>query len=341
MDKVMQRIGHLKESFLSFANLYAAYKKAYRGTKSYQSYAFAFNADRELLLLQSELTGGAYEPGNYNYFTIKEPKERTISVAPFRDRVVHHALVNVIEPVYEKRFIYDSYATRKEKGAHRAIARAQYFLRKTRWYLKMDVRKYFDSIDHRILNAIIRRKIKDPYILNLCEKIIAKGGSGLKGLPIGNLTSQFFANVYLDVFDHYIKDEVKIKGYARYMDDFCIFDESKETLKLYRDRIKIFLNEKLRLEAKESATLINSRLHGLPFLGVRIFSGQIRLITENFNRSYKKLMTNEWQYQNNRILYEKYSSSMQSLTAHLNYWGSNLLKSRLYTGTVSKAAPTA
>jgi RNA-directed DNA polymerase len=177
---------------------------------------------------------------------------------------------------------------------------------------------FFDFIDHSVLNAIIRRKIKDPYILNLCEKITAKGGSGLKGLTIGNLTSQFFANVHLDVFDHYVKDALKINGYVRYMDDFCIFNESKETLKLHRDRIKIFLNEKLRLEAKESATLINSRLHGLPFLGVRIFPGRISLIKENFRRSYKKLTTNEWQYQNNRILYEKYSSSMQSLTAHLN-----------------------
>jgi retron-type reverse transcriptase len=337
----MQRVGNLKESFLSFANLYVAYKKAYRGTKSYQTYAFAFNVDRELLLLQSELAGGTYEPGNYNYFTIKEPKERIISVAPFRDRVVHHALVNIIEPIYEKRFIYDSYATRKEKGTHKAIARAQYFLRKDRRYLKMDVRKYFDSIDHEVLKTIIRKKIKDTYILNLCGKIISKGGSGLKGLPIGNLTSQFFANVYLDVFDHYIKDELKIRGYVRYMDDFCIFDTSKEMLKLLRDKIKIFLNEKLRLEVKESATLINSALHGLPFLGVRIFPGRIRLIRENFRRSYTKLMANEWKYQNGYILYEKYSSSMQSLTAHLNYWGNKLLKSRLYTGTVSKADPTA
>ena len=290
----MQRVGKLKESFLSFENLYAAYKKAYRGTKNYQAYAFAFDADRELLKLKQELTDGTYEPGNYNYFTIKEPKERIIAVSPFRDRVVHHALVNVIEPIYEKRFIFDSYATRKEKGTHKAIARAQYFLRKNGRYLKMDVRKYFDSIDHSVLNVILQRKIKDPYILDLCGKIIAKGGSGIKGLPIGNLTSQFFANVYLDVFDHYIKDDLKVKGYVRYMDDFCIFDPNKETLKEQRDKIKIYLSEKLRLEVKESATLINGKLHGLPFLGVRIFPGIIRLITENFNRSYKKFKTRQW-----------------------------------------------
>lgn len=336
----MQRIGSLKESFLSFENLYTAYKKAYRGTKSYQSYGFAFNADREILLLQSELANGSYEPGNYTCFTIKEPKERVISVAPFRDRVVHHALVNVIEPIYEKRFIYDSYATRKEKGTHKAIGRAQGFLRERPWFLKMDVKKYFDSIDHNALNTIIKRKIKDCFILNLCGKIIAKGGNGLKGLPIGNLTSQFFANVYLDVFDHYIKDELKVKRYLRYMDDFCVFDSCKKTLKKLRSDITLFLNENLRLEVKEPATLINSALHGLPFLGVRVFPNLIRLKRENFIRSYNKLKTREWQRRKDYISYNEYSSSMQSLTAHLNYYGNNLLKSRLYTGAVSKAAPT-
>lgn len=337
----MQRAGSLKEGFLSFENLYAAYKKAYRGTKSYQSYAFAFNADQELLLIQRELMAGSYNPGDYSYFTIYEPKKRTISVARFRDRVVHHALVNVLEPIYENRFIYDSYATRKGKGTHKAILRAQRFMRKNRWYLKMDIRKYFDSIYHAILNAILARKIKDPFILDLCRKIIAKGGDGAKGLPIGNLTSQFFANVYLDLFDHFIKDKLRITGYVRYMDDFCVFDSDRNSLMELRDKITFLLQERLRLEVKENAVLINSRLHGLPFLGVRIFPNLVRIKRENFNRSYAKLKTREWQYKNGLITYEAYSSSMQSLTAHLTYYGNNLLKSRLYTGAVSYAAPTA
>ncbi len=247
---------------------------------------------------------GSYNPGDYSYFTIYEPKKRTISVVPFRDRVVHHALVNVLEPIYENRFIYDSYATRKGKGTHKAILRAQRFMRKNRWYLKMDIRKYFDSIYHAILNAILARKIKDPFILDLCRKIIAKGGDGRRGLPIGNLTSQFFANVYLDLFDHFIKDKLRITGYVRYMDDFCVFDSDRNSLMELRDKITFLLQERLRLEVKENAVLINSRLHGL-------------------------------------ITYEAYSSSMQSLTAHLTYYGNNLLKSRLYTSAVSYAAPTA
>lgn len=196
----MQRVGNLKENLLSFENLYFAYKKAFKSTKNYSSYKFTFNLDRELLKLQNELAKGIYIPGDYRYFKIFDPKEREISVAEFRDRVVHHSLVNIFEPIYEKRFIYDSYATRKNKGTHKAISRAQTFLLKNHWFLKMDIRKYFNSINHEILNKILAGKIKDMFILDLCEKIIRKGGDGKTGLPIGNLTSQFFANVYLCIF---------------------------------------------------------------------------------------------------------------------------------------------
>jgi RNA-directed DNA polymerase len=202
----MRRIGNLKCSFLSFENLFRAYKKAFKSTKNYEACIFTFNIEKELLLLQEELDTGNYLPGDYRYFTILDPKKREISVAPFRDRVVHHTLINILEPLYEKRFISASYATRKNKGTHKAIAKAQQLQRNNHWYLKMDVRKYFGSINHKILLRIIKRKIKDPFVIFLCKTIIAKGGDGITGLPIGNLTSQFFANVYLDIFDHFIKD---------------------------------------------------------------------------------------------------------------------------------------
>jgi retron-type reverse transcriptase len=331
----MQRVGGLKEKFLFFENLYTAYKKAYLVTKSYSSYKFAFHVEKELFLLQKELSENTYVPGDYFYFTIQDPKERVISVAQFRDRVVHHALVNILEPIYEKRFIFDSYATRKEKGTHKAILCAQGFLCKNHWYLKMDIRKYFDSINHKVLNTVIERKIKDRYILDLCRKIIAKGGDGIKGLPIGNLTSQFFANVYLDVFDHYIKDDKSVKYYVRYMDDFCIFSNDKELLKELYKEVVIFLDDKLKLDVKDTATLINTSLHGLPFLGVRIFPKMIRLKKENFKRSFSKLKTREWEYGKGFIDYNRYTSSMQSLIAHMNYYGNNLLQRRLYNGAIS------
>jgi len=162
----------------------------------------------------------------------------------------------------------------------------------------MDIKKYFSSINHEILNYIISRKIKDRFILELCKIIIAKGGNGTIGLPIGNLTSQFFANVYLDVFDHFIKERLRIKPYIRYMDDFCFFSNWKPHLKDLRFIVAEYLENNLSLKLKDSATLINSKMHGLPFLGVRIFSNMVRYKKENFKRSYQKLKKREWEYKN-------------------------------------------
>ena len=144
----MRRIGNLREPFLSFSNLYTAWKKAFRSTKTAKAYEYSFHLERNLFALHAELSSGLYFPGNYRYFSITDPKERIISVAPFKDRIVHHALVNILELVYERCFFCHSYATRKNKGTHKAITRAQTYLRKNRWYLKMDIAKYFDSIDH-------------------------------------------------------------------------------------------------------------------------------------------------------------------------------------------------
>jgi hypothetical protein len=327
----MRRSGGLKEQFISFENFYRAYKKAYRATKNY---AFAFHVDRELLRLQDEFANNQYVPGEYRYFTIAEPKIRVIAVAPFRDRVVHHALVQVLEPIFEKRFIYDSYATRKGKGVHKAVARARSFLRKHPWYLKMDIRHYFASINHESLIRLISRVIKDPFIMELCGAIIGRGagpeGPGGTGLPIGNLTSQFFANVYLNAFDHYVQEVLRIPAYLRYMDDFCLFAGEKELLQHHKPMAEQFLRDTLKLEAKPRATLMNNRLHGLPFLGVRIYPNMIRHRRENFKRSMTRLKQREWEYRNGMIDYRYYSASMQSLTAHLAFYGNNLLKSILY-----------
>jgi len=287
----MQRIGNLREDFLSFENLRLAFGKAFRGTRNHTACKFAFHLEKELFSLQNELATGAYMPGEYRYMAIETPKKRTIAIASFRDRVVHHSLVNVLEGVYEKRFIYDSYATRKEKGTHKAIKRAQVFMRKNQWYLKMDIRKYFASIDHEILLGILQRTIKDKCIIELSRKIIHMGGDGITGLPIGNLTSQFFANVYLDILDHYAKDRLRMKYYLRYMDDFCFFSNDKQTLKDLKHDVTKYLWSTLKLLPKESATLINERIHGLPYLGVRIWPSMVRIkkkILTLVSRSSKK-----------------------------------------------------
>lgn len=236
----------------------------------------------------------------------------------------------VLEDWYEQRFIYHSYATRKGKGTHKAIQTAQRYAKQNKYFLKMDIQKYFASIDHQILMNTLELKIKDKYILDLCSKIILKGGDNNCGLPIGNLTSQFFANVYLDLLDHFLKDKLKAKYYLRYMDDFCVFSNIKEELLAFKLQIVNFLDKELKLTPKKSATMLNYTQQGLPFLGVRIYPNLIRYKKENFNRSFNKLKKREYEYSHNLISYDTYISSMQSLISVLTHYGNNLLNSKLY-----------
>jgi RNA-directed DNA polymerase len=314
----MQRIGYLYEQVIDFANLYTAFYQALRGSGNKTSgHKFFYNLENELVILKKELAERTYTPQAYRYFKTYDPKEREIAVAPFRDRIIHHAIVKVIEPLYERVFIFDSYATRKNKGTHKAIKKAQQYLKANNWYLKMDVKKFFDSIDHQIMLRIIEQKIKDSSLLELIAKIIKNGGKNGKGLPIGNLTSQFFANVYLDRLDHYVKDKLAVKYYLRYMDDSLIFSNNKEYLKEYRKKMEIFLKKELELELKEAATFINSRLNGLSFLGTRIFPNLIRIRTENLKRTIKKMKNRQYKYKNGFISEEKYLQSMQSMIGYL------------------------
>ena len=221
---------------VSWENLLSAYCKC-RRRKRYkpQAAAFHFAWERNLQRLQWELVTGAYHPGKYRHFHIREPKRRKISAAPFRDRVVHHAIVRVLEPLFERRFIFDSYACRRGKGTHRALDRAQGYLRRHRYYLKTDIVRFFPNVDHQLLLDLLAHHLRDEHLLSLIGTIVASGigvldeeatgdyfpGDDLfavlrpRGLPIGNLTSQFFANVLLDPIDHFIKEELRVPGYVR------------------------------------------------------------------------------------------------------------------------------
>ena len=205
----------------------------------------------------------------------------------------------------------------------------------------MDICRYFESIHHAILEDILRCKIKDRFILELCAKIIAKGGDGAKGLPIGNLTSQFFANVYLDILDHHVKENLRVGHYLRYMDDFCLFAKEKGRLKDLRDVLETYLKKRLDLTVKVRATMLNTATYGLPFLGVRIFPSVIRVKRANFKRSYRKLQKREAEYRKGLIDDRQYDCSVQSLVSHLRYWNSKALMRTIITGTESKAARTA
>lgn len=314
----MKRHNHLIGHFASFANLLAAAKKARSGTShKRETQRFAFHLEPELFRLQEELLSGAYQPQPYRYFQIHDPKERTISVASFRDRVVHHALVNVLEPIYERSFIHDSYATRKDKGTHRAIARAQCFLKKTGWFWKTDIDKYFDSICHDRLLALLERKIKDKRLLEVAARIIHNSSGEGRGLPIGNLTSQFFANVYLNGFDHFVKEQLRQPYYLRYMDDFVIFNENKTALKTLRQPVEAYLHDALGLRLKASATFLNSSANGLTFLGRRIFPGTVRLAHPNGRRMLRRMALKQRDFENGKISEEQFLQSMNSYWAQL------------------------
>lgn len=321
----MKRVGNLFEKTISFSNLTLAAKTARQGCgRSMETARFFYRLEPELLHLQKELRKGRYIPGGHRYFKVYDPKERTIAVAPFRDRVVHHALVNILEPIYERCFIFDTYATRKAKGTHAAVSRAQYFLRKNRWYLKADIHKYFDSVDHDILLTIIRRKIKDDRLNDVLEGIIRKTPTFGKGLPIGNLTSQFLANVYLDALDHRIKDHWSAKHYLRYMDDFVLFSNKKADLLNLRQRIQRFLWRELQLELKPGGVWLNQAGHGLSFLGVRIFRGAIRHRSENKRRSLKRMHNKVQDWIDGKIDEDALAASLTSALGHLRHFSPGL-----------------
>jgi len=320
------------DSIIEFRNLLQAYRKASRANNNkYKAYKFFFNLEKELLTLGYDLNNDCYSPGKLTKFKIYDPKEREISAAPMRDRVVYHAIFNLLEPVFERYMIADSYACRKGKGSHAAVKRAQSFLRCSKWYLKADIRKYFESIDHEVLMKVLSGRIKDDRTLNLFRNIIGVGES-TKGLPIGNLTSQHFANLYLSKFDHYVKDFLGIKSYLRYKDDFVIFHNDKEYLKKMLVKIRVFLQNDLKLVLKEKAVFINKDQNGLSFLGWRIYTTTIRIRRQNFARSVKKIRKRLVEFSNGIIDDEKLQQSLASIEGHSGYFDSRQLLKIFFRG---------
>jgi len=293
----VKRHRHLYPRVWDFDNLYRAYRRARQGKRGKPPAAsFEFNLEEELVRLQEELQDKSYRAGPYCSFTIHEPKRRLISAAPFRDRVVHHALCQIIEPLFERQFIHDSYANRVGKGTHWALDRCQQFARRYGCVLQADVRQFFPSIDHAILGDILARTIADDDVLWLVERILESGigvlseeydmqwfpgddlfaASRPRGLPIGNLTSQFWANVYLNPFDHFVKRELRCPAYLRYVDDMLFFGDDKEQLHGWRGAA-IERLAGLRLTLHENQAQVYPVAEGIPFLGFRVYPTHRRL----------------------------------------------------------------
>lgn len=305
-----------------------AFYAAAQGKKNQSVVAwFNYNLSRTIFALQNELQQKNYCPGPYTTFYVYDPKKRLISAAPFRDRVVHHALCNIIEPIFERTFIYDSYANRLGKGTHAAIERFQYYARKYPYVLKCDIKKFFPSVDHAILKQEIRWKVACPDTLWLIDLIIDNSnaqephlvwfpGDDLltpavrrRGLPIGNLTSQFWANVYLNRFDHYIKEELQVPGYIRYVDDFVLFSHSKSDLIAWKSCLEKWLAA-LRLVPHPDKTHIHQTSKGVSFLGFKAWP-DYRVPLKAKTRRFERHLT--------AVLSDK-ECSKKDLEATLNSW---------------------
>ena len=267
---IMKRSGELFQRITEFNNLRSAYLKAVKGKRLTPSgILFDMDADSKLHEIQANLQEGKYKLGKYTQFKIYDPKERLITAAAFDERIIHHAVMNILEPVFERQYIFHTYACRKGKGTHQAI---QYAVNKAKfcpYYLKLDIRKYFDNIDHHILKQMLLKIIKDKRCLILLFDIIdSYEVESNKGLPIGNLTSQFFANLYLSSVDHFILEKLKPFGYERYMDDMLIFMSTKKEFDYLYSSILQFCYELLNLELKEP--VYGACKDGIHFLGCKI-----------------------------------------------------------------------
>ena len=317
----MKRIGNLFEQTCDFAHLLKSAKKARMGCGwTEETTKFFFHLEPELITLQREMLDGSYRPGAYRFFEVRDPKRRTIAVAPFRDRVAHHSVVAVMEPIFEPCFIHDSYATRKGKGTHLAVEKTQSFCRRWPWYMRMDVEKFFDSVNHDILLRLVARKIKDQRFLDLLTHIVRNASLSDIALPIGNLTSQFLANIYLNPLDHLIKDQWRVPGYLRYMDDFVVFAEEKADLLWMRSRVEDFLSDQLRLRLKPTGTWINRTSHGLSFVGWRIFPHHIRQRSKTRKRSLQRLNERMVQWRAGAVDDNGLASSLNSIIGHIRHF---------------------
>jgi len=340
----MKRHGNLFETIAAFDNLELAYRKAVRG-KRYRPAELKFyaNLEESLIQIQNELIWGSYEPKPYRTFTVYEPKERVIYAAAFRDRVVHHAIMNVIEPIWEGVFIADSYACRSEKGTHAGVERLGVMLQSAnaRWgkvyCLKGDVAKFFPSINHHVLMGIVRRKIKCSNTLSLLEKIIFATGDQADpeshNLPIGNLISQWCANLYLNELDQFAKHHLMANHYIRYMDDFVILHHDKTVLWDWLREIETLFVVRLKLRLN-SKTSIFPVAQGIDFLGYRIWQDRRLLRKSSSRRMVRRLKKLQALFAAGKVSLGRISASIRSWVAHCDHCDSWRVKGRVMRGAV-------
>ncbi len=332
----MKSYNNLYGQIFSMGNLTLAWRKARKGkTKSYDVIKFEKDIERNLLQLHYELKNKTYIPREMKTFVLRDPKTRIISKSDFRDRIVHHALVNVIGHISESRFIYDSCANQKGKGTLFALKRFDLFKRKVTknfsscgFCLKADIRHYFQEVDHAILLDIITRKICDSDVIWLIERILEHGSffsCNKHGMPLGNLTSQFFANIYLNELDYFVKHELRIRYYIRYVDDFVILHSSRKKLEEWREKIDLFLIDNLKLKLHPEKSKIVSLYRGVDFVGFRNFNYFRLLRKRNLRNMVRKIM----KFRANDIWFGKLLDSFNGWEAYAMWSNSYNLRKKL------------
>lgn len=279
---------------MSLPNIWSSWYRFRTGKKrTYQLDIFTYFLEKNLYLLCQELTTGTYKHGSYSTFSLTDTKKRTISVACTRDKVIHRLLYDYLNDIFDKTFIYDAWSCREGKGLFKATKRAQSFLLKYRYaYVwRGDITKFFDSVDQKVLKELISRKINDELTLNFITSIIDSYSSTApgKGMPIGNLISQIFTNIYLHEFDWYVMHTIKPLAYMRYGDDFLLVGDTLETVSLMRNTLIAFLSEKLKVKIHTKNNIIIPAREGVHFLGCDIFPTGRRLKKRVYNRILERL----------------------------------------------------
>lgn len=328
------------EKIVSVDNLLEAWKEFERGKKNRKDIQeFSLNLMDNIFSLHRDLFNHTYKHGGYQAFKINDPKPRDIHKAAVRDRLLHHAIYRILYPFFDRIFIADSYSCRIGKGTHRAINRFRSFTYKvsrnntrTCWILKCDIRKFFASIEHDILLSILREYIPDRNIIWLIENVVESFSSENNkniGLPLGNLTSQLFVNIYMNKFDQFVKHKLKIKYYIRYCDDFVIFSEDKDWLENIISPIKIFLRERLRLELHPDKVFIKTLVSGMDFLGMMNFFGHRVLRTKTKKRMLRNIEKKHFLLREELILKENFNQSLQSYLGILAHCRGHKIESEI------------
>lgn len=342
------------DDLISIENLFQAWDEFVKGKRKKRDVLeFSRKLEDNLFKLHHRLKNKTYRHGGYEDFYVQDPKRRHIHKASVEDRIVHHLLYKYLYNIFDKTFIHDSYSCRLNKGTHKGVKRLEYFARKvsrnyTRpcWTLKLDIKKFFSSVDHKILIGLLKRKIKDKDILDLLVRVLTSFNTNdedrsfavaqndnssfqplglthgkVRGIPLGNLTSQIFANIYLNELDQFVKQKLRIKYYLRYADDFIILSDNKEDISLYIDISYKFLSEELKLELHPKKIVIRNLRWGIDFLGYIVLPHYILPRTKTKKRIFKKLK--------DEIEKENFNQSLQSYLGYLSHAESYKLTKKL------------